>query len=155
MSGGRLFIRGGQVVDPASRLCRRMDVFIEGERIAAVLKPRGFGSAPDRRCRVIDAAGLLVLPGLIDLHVHLREPGMVQAEDIGSGTRAAAAGGFTTVVCMPNTKPVLDSPGRLRRSAEYPPQGGGASAAGGRAVGGPQGRRCAPIEALLLLGPQL
>ncbi len=108
-----LFILGGRVVDPAGGLDRRMDVIVSGGRIQAVRRP---GRArPQRGDRVLDASGLLVLPGLIDMHVHLRDPGMTGAEDVGSGTRAAAAGGFTTVVCMPNTKPVLDDRTVLER----------------------------------------
>jgi dihydroorotase len=103
----RLFILNGRVVDPASRLDRRMEVIVSGGLIEAVRRPGG--DRPKKSDRVLDAAGLLVLPGLIDMHVHLRDPGMTAAEDVATGTRAAAAGGFATVVCMPNTKPVLDN----------------------------------------------
>ena len=106
----RLLILGGRVVDPASRINRRMDVIVRGGRIEA-LSRRVRKKKSDR---VLDAAGLLVLPGLIDMHVHLRDPGMTAAENVASGTRAAAAGGFTIVVCMPNTKPVLDNPKVLK-----------------------------------------
>lgn len=109
----RLFILGGRVVDPASKLNRRMDVVVAGECIQAVRRPGG--ARPKKSDRVLDASGLLVFPGLIDMHVHLRDPGMPAAEDVGSGTRAAAAGGFTSVVCMPNTKPVLDNPNLLKK----------------------------------------
>ena len=70
-----------------------------------IVEPRGLASAP-----VIDAGGAIAAPGLVDLHVHLREPGQTAKETIESGCRAAAAGGFTAVACMPNTRPVLDSP---------------------------------------------
>jgi dihydroorotase len=87
-----------------------MDVIVRGGLIEALSRR----ARPKKSDRVLEAAGLLVLPGLIDMHVHLRDPGMTAAEDVGSGTRAAAAGGFTTVVCMPNTKPVLDDPKVLK-----------------------------------------
>ena len=106
----RLFILNGRVVDPAGRINRRMDVVVQGGRVEA-LSRRARSKKSDR---VLDASGYLVLPGLIDMHVHLRDPGMTAAEDVESGTRAAAAGGFATVVCMPNTKPVLDNPKVLK-----------------------------------------
>jgi dihydroorotase len=80
------------------------DILIEAGKIAAIGQNLDAGEA-----QVIDAAGLVVAPGLVDMHVHLREPGLEAKEDIASGTRAAAAGGFTTIACMPNTKPVVDS----------------------------------------------
>ena len=99
-----LLIRNGRVIDPASGLDAGRDLLIEGGRIAAI--ERGI---PARGAKVLDAQGLVVAPGLVDIHVHLREPGLEHAETIESGTRAAAAGGFTTVCCMPNTRPVNDS----------------------------------------------
>ena len=106
----RLFILNGRVVDPASKINRRMNVIVRDGLIEALGNAR-----PKKSDRVLDASGLLVLPGLIDMHVHLRDPGMKAAEDVHSGTGAAAAGGFTTVVCMPNTKPVLDNADLLKR----------------------------------------
>jgi len=102
---GRLWIRGGRVVDPASGRDEVADVLIEGGRIVAVargMRPEGAG--------VLEAGGLVVAPGLVDLHVHLREPGQTHKEDIASGTRAAARGGVTSVVCMANTQPPADDP---------------------------------------------
>src|SRR5918994_1251061 len=100
----RLLLRGGRVVDPTIALDRVADVRVHDGIIAAV------GALdPDPTERIIDVAGLVVAPGLIDVHVHLREPGHEWKETIGSGTAAAAAGGFTTVFCMPNTEPALDS----------------------------------------------
>jgi dihydroorotase len=98
-------IRNGRIIDPANQRDEAGDLFIVDGKIAAKVK----GSDPD----VIDAAGLIVAPGLIDLHVHLREPGFGWKETIETGARAAAAGGFTTIVCMPNTSPVADSPGTI------------------------------------------
>jgi dihydroorotase len=97
-----ILIRGGRVIDPGNSVDGQLDVLIDRGRIARV--ERGITSAD----RVIDATDRLVVPGLVDMHVHLREPGQTHKEDIASGTLAAAAGGFTTVCCMPNTAPVND-----------------------------------------------
>jgi dihydroorotase len=99
-----LLLRGGRVLDPSSSVDRAADLLVEDGRIARV-EP---GLAAPADARVIDVAGRIVAPGLIDPHVHLREPGQEHKEDIQTGTRAAAAGGFTTVCCMPNTRPVND-----------------------------------------------
>src|SRR5215469_10797737 len=97
-----LVIKNGRVLDPASHTDCVADVLIADGKIA------GSGlNAPG--AEVFDASGLVVAPGFIDMHVHLREPGFEHAETIESGSRAAAAGGFTSVCCMPNTKPVNDS----------------------------------------------
>ena len=103
---GRVWLRGGRVIDPASGRDRRGDVLIEDGRILAV--EDAIESAGD--AETIDAQGLWVAPGFVDLHSHLREPGQEYKEDIASGGRAAAAGGFTTVCCMANTDPVNDDP---------------------------------------------
>jgi dihydroorotase len=100
-----LVIKNGRVVDPASALDDRRDVLVEDGRIAAVDKNI---TNPD--VDVFDATNLVVAPGFIDMHVHLREPGKEGAETLASGVRAAAAGGFTVVAAMPNTNPVNDSP---------------------------------------------
>jgi dihydroorotase len=101
----KLLIKNGRVIDPASELDGSADVLIEDGRISAV-RP-GLVAA---EAEVIDAAGAIVAPGFIDMHVHLREPGIEHAETIETGSRAAAAGGFTSVCCMPNTQPVNDDP---------------------------------------------
>lgn len=101
----RLLIRNGRVVDPASRRDEIADVLLEDGQVAAV----GPGlEAPG--ADVFDATGLVVAPGFIDMHVHLREPGFEHAETIETGSRAAAAGGFTSICAMPNTAPVNDNP---------------------------------------------
>jgi len=106
----RLLIRNGRVVDPSQSVDQGMDVLIEDGHIAAVSEKL---EAPSRT-RVFDAAGLVVAPGFIDAHVHLREPGFEYKETIESGCRAAVAGGFTAVCCMPNTNPVNDEPSVTR-----------------------------------------
>ncbi|HRW13549.1 MAG TPA: dihydroorotase [Syntrophomonas sp.] len=100
----KLLIKGGRVIDPANEINDVLDVLIEDGRIKTV--DRNIKAAD---AETIDATGKLVCPGFIDMHVHLREPGFEYKEDIASGTRAAAAGGFTTVCCMPNTDPVIDN----------------------------------------------
>ena len=100
----QLLIKNGRVIDPASATDRLADVLIQDGSIAAV----GPGLAAPG-AEVLDAAGLVVTPGFIDMHVHLREPGIEHAETIETGARAAAAGGFTSICCMPNTLPVNDS----------------------------------------------
>jgi dihydroorotase len=101
-----LLIRGGHVIDPAAKIDAAMDVLLRDGRVAEVAPPGKIrGSASEK----FDARGLIVAPGFIDIHVHLREPGQSYKESIASGTAAAAAGGFTSVCCMPNTQPVVDS----------------------------------------------
>lgn len=107
-----LLLRGAHVVDPASDLDAPRDLLLRDGRVAAVERPGALDGIADTE--VLDATGLIAAPGLIDLHVHLREPGQTWKESIATGTRAAAAGGFTTVVAMPNTVPVCDTPERLR-----------------------------------------
>jgi len=101
-----LLITGGLVVDPSQNLEEPRDLLLEGGRVAALEPP---GAIPRQDRRVLDATGLVVAPGLIDMHVHLREPGEEYKETIETGTRAAAQGGFTAVACMPNTWPVNDN----------------------------------------------
>ncbi|MFA6031059.1 MAG: dihydroorotase [Elusimicrobiota bacterium] len=109
----RLLISGGRVVDPAQNLDAPADVLLEGPKVAAV--GRGLAERPGLRgVPRLNAAGCWVLPGLIDLHVHLREPGREEDETFATGGRAAAAGGVTTLVAMANTSPTPDSPARLR-----------------------------------------
>ncbi len=104
-----LWIKNGHVIDPASKRDAVGDVFaFDGKFVAS------FTGAQKKQARVIDAKGLVVAPGLVDIHVHFREPGQTHKENILTGSRAAAAGGFTTVVCMPNTSPVIDNAGTLQ-----------------------------------------
>ncbi len=106
-----ILIKEGRVIDPLRGIDRTMDIVIEGERISAVVDKVDSGQVFDE---VIDAGGKWVLPGLTDMHVHLREPGREDEETIETGARAAAAGGFTAVACMPNTQPVLDDESKVR-----------------------------------------
>jgi dihydroorotase len=102
----RILLRGGPVIDPASETDRATDVFVEDGLVARVAPGQRPASSD---VRVVELHGKLLLPGFIDLHVHLREPGQEYKEDIASGTRAAVAGGFTAVCCMPNTVPPNDT----------------------------------------------
>src|SRR3954471_15847544 len=101
-----IIIRNGRIIDPANNRDETADLFIADGRIVEESEIRN----QKREIQEIDATNLIVCPGLIDIHVHLREPGFGHKETVESGARAAAAGGFTTVVCMPNTSPVADNP---------------------------------------------
>ncbi|MGN0513230.1 MAG: dihydroorotase [Lachnospiraceae bacterium] len=114
-----LLIKNGRVVDPVTGTDEVMDVLIDGNKIVSV------GShLPDSDADVIDAAGLVVAPGLVDTHVHFRDPGFTYKEDILTGAAAAAKGGFTTVVCMANTKPAVDNVETLKYIQEKGEQTG-------------------------------
>src|SRR5262245_7888731 len=98
-----LRITNGRVIDPAQGIDQVADLWIENDRVA------GIGPQLHLRAdRTVDAAGMIVCPGLIDMHVHLREPGREEDETIETGTAAAVAGGVTSVACMPNTEPPID-----------------------------------------------
>jgi dihydroorotase len=99
-------LKNGRIIDPANKRDEIADLFIVDGRIADAAQLSTLDSKPTE----IDCTGLVIAPGLIDLHVHLREPGQSAKETIASGTKAAAAGGFTSVVCMPNTSPAVDNP---------------------------------------------
>jgi dihydroorotase len=106
-----LLLTGGRVIDPANRFDALADVLISQGKIAAVGPEAAARSAPD--IERMNVTGLVVCPGLIDLHVHLREPGQAVKETIATGTAAAARGGFTSLVCMPNTSPPIDNSGTV------------------------------------------
>ena len=101
-----LLIKGGHVIDPAAKINSQMDVLLRDGRVAEIALPNKIRGGSDEK---FDARGLIVAPGFIDLHVHLREPGQSHKETIATGTAAAAAGGFTSVCTMPNTAPVVDT----------------------------------------------
>ena len=102
-----LLLRGGRVLDPCQSLDATRDVLLRGGRIVA-MAPDLSDHPEARGVAAVDVKGLVVTPGLVDLHVHFREPGQTAKEDIESGALCAARGGFTSVVCMPNTDPPLD-----------------------------------------------
>lgn len=103
-----IVLRGGTVVDFASDLAEEREVIVDKGKVTDLVRP---GELPSEgEFEIVDVSGMHVMPGFIDLHCHLREPGFEWKEDIESGTRAAAAGGFTSVVCMANTEPVNDNP---------------------------------------------
>jgi len=104
-----LWISRARVIDPASRRDSVGDLFVRDGRIVPTLS-----AADRRRARKFDGRGLVAAPGLVDIHVHFREPGQTHKETIATGSRAAAAGGFTTVVCMPNTTPPADNAGTIQ-----------------------------------------
>ena len=104
-----LLLTGGRVIDPARGFDADADVLIREGLIAAVGAVTEVPADAER----FDARGLVVCPGLIDLHVHLREPGQTAKETMATGTAAAARGGFTSIVCMPNTSPAIDNPGTV------------------------------------------
>lgn len=104
-----ILIKNGRVLDPATATDQVADIYVEKDVIQKIGK-----GLKEKADQVLDAKGCYVMPGLIDLHVHLRDPGQEYKEDIQTGAQAAAKGGFTTIVAMPNTKPVIDNPDRVR-----------------------------------------
>lgn len=103
-----ILIKGGRVIDPDTKTDGKYDILLEDGKIKSVAK-----EIKEKAERVIDASGCYVMPGLIDMHVHLRDPGLTYKESVESGARAAAKGGFTTIIAMPNTKPVTDDRDRV------------------------------------------
>lgn len=144
----KLLIRKGRVLDPGQKLDGVFDLLLDGSRVADI--------QPEIRVeadRVIEAHGLLVVPGFIDLHVHLREPGFEHKETIASGSRAAARGGFTTICCMPNTNPVVDSVEIIRYIKEKASQEAVVNVLPVAAVTvGQKGQELAPLEELAAAG---
>jgi len=108
MKQGAVLIAGGRIIDPSQGLDIIGDLLLMDGEVARV-DAAGSVSAPER-CAVISAGGMVVCPGFVDLHCHLRQPGQEEKETVATGTRAAARGGFTTVCCMPNTRPPIESP---------------------------------------------
>jgi dihydroorotase len=106
-----LLVTGGRVIDPANKIDALADVLIQEGKIAAVGSDVVAKASP--QVERLDAAGMVVCPGLIDIHVHLREPGQTAKETIATGTASAARGGFTSIVCMPNTSPAIDNSGTV------------------------------------------
>ncbi|MBI3812150.1 MAG: amidohydrolase family protein, partial [Nitrospirae bacterium] len=118
-----LLIRNGRLIDPAHHRDEVTDVWIENGKIARVGKSLKF-DGPKSETQIIDGTDRWVVPGFIDVHVHLREPGFEYKETIKTGTEAAAAGGFTSICCMPNTNPVNDNQAVTRMILEKARQEG-------------------------------
>lgn len=144
-----LLIKNGYMIDPKSGTEGRYDILTDGDVIAEIGQNL---NRPGPGCRVIDAEGLLAAPGLVDVHVHFRDPGFPQKEDIESGAAAAARGGFTSVVMMANTRPTIDN----RETLEYVLRKGKRTGihvyACANVTLGMQGRELTPMEELARLG---
>ena len=144
---GTTGICGAKILDPVNGAEKKADVLIENGRIAAI------GELDESRCeRIVDASGLTLAPGLVDVHVHFRDPGLTYKEDILTGAAAAAAGGFTTVVCMANTKPVIDNPETLSYVLEKGKETGIHVLACGTVTKGMEGKELTGMEQLRRLG---
>ena len=109
-----LLIKNGRVIDPAGKSERNADIVVKDGKMKKYIQRILPAEAEAAADQVIDAKGLVVAPGLVDVHVHFRDPGLTYKEDIHTGAAAAAKGGFTTVVCMANTKPIVDNEETLR-----------------------------------------
>jgi dihydroorotase len=146
-----LLLAGGRVIDPANRLDISADLLIVDGKISAVGKDAG-AKAPVGTER-LDVKGLVVCPGLIDLHVHLREPGQSAKETIATGTAAAARGGFTSIVCMPNTSPAIDTPETVAFIRDRAAKEGSVNVfVTGAITRGIAGKELAPIDSLKRAG---
>lgn len=149
MSAGSMLLKGGRVVDPSRSLDAVRDVLLVDGVVAAV----GTDLSAPEGARVVDVSGKVVTPGLIDVHVHLREPGQEHKETIATGARAAAAGGFTAVVAMPNTDPVIDSPALVAYVAAEGAKAGAARVYPTGAISlGLAGQRLAPMGEMIEAG---
>lgn len=147
-----LALVGGRVLDPASGLDAPGDILIRGDRIERIATGATRGGPP-RADETIDCAGALVVPGLIDPHVHLREPGGEAKETIRTGSEAAVRGGFTTLCCMPNTTPALDAPAMIEFVRMRSREAGFARVfAVGAATIGRKGEQLAPMGAMAAVG---
>lgn len=144
-----LLIRNGYMIDPKSGREGNYDILIEGDKITKIGT-----KLPDQgeKCQVIDAEGLLVAPGLVDVHVHFREPGFTRKENIDTGAAAAAKGGFTTVVMMANTNPPIDSPEVLRQVLDRGRETGIHVLSCANVTMGMKGRELTPMKELAALG---
>ncbi|MDP8215868.1 MAG: amidohydrolase family protein [Candidatus Kaelpia imicola] len=105
----KLLIKNGSVIDLEKKVFKKNDILVQNKRISKIAK-----NIKEKANLVVDAGGCYIFPGLIDIHAHLREPGREDEENIESGSRAALRGGFTTLCCMPNTDPAIDSAGLVR-----------------------------------------
>ncbi len=144
-----ILIQNGYVVDPKSGMQGNYDILIDKDKIVRIGEKL---QTEDRDCRLIDAKGLVVAPGLVDVHVHFREPGFTQKEDITTGAAAAAKGGFTTVVLMANTKPTVDNTDTLKYVLERGRQTGIHVTTCANVTMGMQGEELTPMEQLAEAG---
>lgn len=144
-----LLIQNGYMIDPKSGCEGKYDILISDGKIAKIEKDL---AKPKGSCKVIDAEGLLVAPGLVDVHVHFREPGFTKKEDILTGAAAAAKGGFTTVVLMANTKPTVDNPETLQYVIKRGKETGIHVTTCANVTLGMQGKELTPMEELAGLG---
>lgn len=149
MADTTLVLRGGRVIDATGE--RRADVLVQDGRVAAV-EP---SIEPPTGARLLDAAGCVVAPGLVDLHAHLRQPGFEQAETIETGARGAALGGFTTVVAMPNTEPAIDRAAVVREVLELAASAMCDVRPAGAITKGRKGEELAPLAEMAALGVRL
>lgn len=146
-----LLLTGGRIIDPSNRVDRTADLLLRNGKIAAIGPDASAQAAPDTTR--IDVAGKIVCPGLIDLHAHLREPGQSAKETIATGTQAAARGGFTTVVCMPNTSPSIDNAAAVALVHEKAAREGSVNVfVAGAITKGIAGEELAPIGSLKQAG---
>ncbi len=146
-----LLLTGGRVLDPASRFDQIADLFLAEGKVAAL--GRDAAAQAGAEVRRLDCRGLVICPGLIDLHVHLREPGQTSKETIATGTQAAAQGGFTSVVCMPNTSPAIDNSGTVALIEEVAREQGAVNVfVAGAITRGLAGEELAPIGSLKKAG---
>lgn len=145
-----ILIRGGRIVDAATDTDKTGDIYLEDGVITEIGEKL---AAKDKSDRVIDAKGCLVLPGLIDLHVHFRDPGQTHKEDIETGSKAAARGGVTTVVAMPNTTPIIDSADRVSYVHNKAAQLSGIHVLqAGAMTAGEKGKELSDIEGMIKAG---
>jgi dihydroorotase len=148
----KLLIKNGYLLEPASDWQGQADILIEGDRIVRISKQQNILMEEGEEVTVIDAEGMYLAPGLVDVHVHFRDPGFTYKEDIFSGARAAAAGGFTTVVLMANTKPTVDNEETLRYVLEKGRQTAIHVESCGSVTKGLQGKELVDYEAMLKAG---
>src|SRR5678809_833804 len=148
-----LCIRGGRILDPVRGIDRVQDLWIQDGKIAGLGEDAPADVRSSKQTEVIPVAGAVICPGLVDIHVHLRQPGQEEKETIETGTRAAARGGFTAVACMPNTSPPLDDRPRIEYVLKRARQAGHARVYPIAAVTqGQMGERLTEIEDLVDAG---
>lgn len=147
-----LLIKNGYMIDPKSGREGNYDILTEGSRILRIGRKLEIPEGAEEKCRVIDAEGLLAAPGLVDVHVHFREPGFTAKEDIHTGAAAAARGGFTTVVMMANTKPSIDNGETLKYVLDRGKETGIHVLSCANVTMGMEGRVLVPMEELARQG---